>query len=179
MPLILWFPQWVNQGEHHRNGAYYEGMPHQSTYLQATIRFTDSCRYDLESRDQYDWNKLIGLFDGYFNNPRSVRWGWRWSTDNNCLEIAPYIHHDNQIVLPQEDQIIQVPLNQAFTVSIQIKPTGYLFKYFYNGNTIERWVALDLVNTYQGDCYFDSLYFGGSSPAPHLVWVDYRQVIVR
>ncbi len=178
MLFNLWFPQWVNEGEHRRNGAYFEGMPHRPTYLQATIRFNDTCRYNLENRDQYDWNKLIGLFDGFFNNPRSVRWGWRWSMDNNSLEIAPYIHHEGKIILPQESQIISVPLNQAITVSIQITPEGYVYKYFCNGNTIEKSVTLDLTNTYQGDCYLDTLYFGGSSPAPHQVVVEYRQVIV-
>lgn len=57
-------------------------------------------------------------------------------------------------------------------------PEGYVYKYFCNGNTIEKSVTLDLTNTYQGDCYLDTLYFGGSSPAPHQVVVEYRQVIV-
>lgn len=54
MLFNLRFPQWVNEGEHRRNGAYFEGMPHRPTYLQATIRFNDTCRYNLENRDQYE-----------------------------------------------------------------------------------------------------------------------------
>ncbi|TAG40635.1 MAG: hypothetical protein EAZ32_06270 [Cytophagia bacterium] len=169
----------VQQGQNADNIGY--GLLNKPRAMRAIVRFTDSCIYNHNNADQADWNKLMGFFDGYFNNPRSVRWGWRWSVTNNCIEIAPYVHHAGSIILPPSSQWIQIPINAWVELRILIdRPNNkYVFKCSLNGNNTTHEVAVNsLANTYESDCFWDLLYFGGSQTAPQNVSVDYNVIVV-
>lgn len=167
----------VQQGQNADNIGY--EILNQPRVIQAMVRFTPSCIYNLNSPDQADWNKLMGFFDGYTNNPRSVRWGWRWSIANNCIEIAPYVHHAGNIILPPSSQWIQVPINTWVELRIFIdRPNNkYIFRCKLNGNTTTHEVAVDNIATaYSSDCFWDLLYFGGSQAAPQNISVEYDEI---
>ncbi|WP_232793737.1 hypothetical protein [Siphonobacter sp. SORGH_AS_0500] len=64
--------------------------------VSATVTFDSSCIYDLQSVDQNDWNKVIGLgFVGSKNQslgsaPHQVdgaRVGWRWNPETQKIDL--------------------------------------------------------------------------------------------
>lgn len=58
--------------------------------MDVEVMFTDSCRYlTSDSRNQEDWNKLIGYSRG-FHHKNSVRVGWRWNHEKEVIELAEY-----------------------------------------------------------------------------------------
>lgn len=168
----------VQQGQNFDNIQY--GTQQNPSVMEADIRFNNSCIYNHQSRNQYDWNKLIGFFDGYSPVSRSVRWGWRWSVDNGSIEVAPYVHHNDQILLPSADQwVLSVPLNEWIRIKIRLERCNnrYVFRYEQNGNVIEKTVGVGNLNgTYAGVCLTDLLYFGGTKPAPHQITIDYQNI---
>lgn len=54
--------------------------------------FTDSCRYNLESDDQFDTNKLCGI--GYLpgHHKHSARFGWRYVPVTDTVEVLAYCY---------------------------------------------------------------------------------------
>lgn len=68
--------------------------------LSWSVMFTDSCRYDLQSDDQLDTNKLcgIGYFPG-FHHVDSARFGWRYNTTTDLIELLAYCYVNKQRII--------------------------------------------------------------------------------
>lgn len=165
----------VAQGQHYDNHDYVLTK----TWLvsmEADISFQSSCEYDLGDNDQYDWNKLIGFGDGGFGTT-SARWGWRWNLEDEMIEIAPYVHHGNQTLLPPNTQWIQVDLNTSFHVKIEVDKANQRYIFTYNGSTIHYVnVSSSLASAYSGQATADLFYFGGNELAPHEMKIDYDNI---
>lgn len=56
------------------------------------VKFTESCRYDLQGPDQLDTNKLIGI--GYLpgHHTDSARFGWRYDAEKDMIELSAYCY---------------------------------------------------------------------------------------
>jgi len=165
----------VQKGQHFDNIGY--GTQDKPCVMSASVRFNNSCAYNLGNSNQADWNKLLGFFDGYSPSYRSVRWAWRWY--NNRLQIAPFVHHNNQMLLPASNQWIDVPLNSWVNLCIKIEKSQnrYRFGCEVNGNRIEYQVQVDGLNgSYSGNCLWDLFYFGGNETAPHDISIDFDNI---
>lgn len=151
------------------------------TAMQCDAKFQSSCEYNHGDNDQYDWNKLMGFFDTPGYEARSVRWGWRWSLEHECIEIAPYLHHAGSIVLPPSNQWIQVPLNTWINVKIRLERSNNQYRFTYtdgNNNVTEFTVGVSsLSGTYSGTCRWDLFWFGGTKSAPHEMKIDYDNIL--
>jgi hypothetical protein len=63
-------------------------------------QFTDSCRYNLETRDQDDINKLFGVSLGMFpgaHKKNSIRIGWRYDIATDEIQVFWYLHENGII----------------------------------------------------------------------------------
>lgn len=79
------------------------------------VIFDESAMYDLESNDQFDWNKGGGLsFNLFSNHRKSAMFGWRYNIFENSFELTPYIHNGKQII--KGDNLPDSP-NAVFSVS--------------------------------------------------------------
>jgi hypothetical protein len=131
------------------------GKYHQYSHY---IVFTESCRYDLKNEDQADINKLFGI--GYFPNhhENSVRFGWRYITDLDAMEIMAYWYTNkerkwNHVCFVSIEKVYQYILNITgnfhtlsvydgtspvgdFTIYDDVKPMsfGYLLRPYFGGN---------------------------------------------
>jgi hypothetical protein len=65
--------------------------------LNKTFTFTDSCRYDLQNKNQNDWNKLTGFTLGLGVNEihqNSVRVAWRYNKAEDVIELTWYCYKE-------------------------------------------------------------------------------------
>ena len=169
----------VPQGQHYDNHS--GGSTHSPAAMECDVTFQSSCRYVLGNSNQYNCNKLMGFFDSPAGEVRSARWGWRWSLEKDCIEIAPFIHHAGTFVLPPVSQWIPIPLNTPIRVKVKLDRSNdqYIFTCINGGDVTTFTVSVTgpLANTYSGACRWDLLYFGGSQAAPHDVTIEFDNVV--
>jgi hypothetical protein len=162
------FQSTILQNNHHPTPYYGYGLVTNPKGISSRVKFNESAIYNHGNRDQYDWNKTFGLNGSQPGT--ECRWGWRWSTDNNCLELYPYVRQNNNIHFDNSLIISNVPLNEWLELKIEIKSDRYVFT--YNGQVKE--ILLNLSGKYNGTCQFNALWFGGTSAAPKNVTVEYE-----
>jgi len=155
----------IHKGKH-RSGLYVK--PHYNKHeLTYDVTFTDTCRYTLNTTDQFDINKLFGLSYG-FHHHNSVRFGWRnLKESSNKIEILAYCYIDGIRLRERGTNIFIgfVDTNKTYTFSIKTTNKSYILsvddKYSkvntkeIDHNKLPKWG------------YHLYPYFGGNCPAPH------------
>lgn len=72
--------------------------------IRFTAEFNDSCKYNIGTRDQKDWNKLFGVdFTPLTpaNSPTSVMVAWRYY--NSTFQLGLYAHTEEfPVILPSK-----------------------------------------------------------------------------
>mgnify|MGYP003575528895 CR=1 FL=1 len=129
-----------------------------------TVKFDDTCRYDLGTEDQFDTNKLIGV--GYLphHHTGSARFGWRYWPDTGQIELSAYCYVDKRRVIYH---IALVEIGRRYRLHLSVTTMAYVFSV----EDIEDERAM-------GGCsiphfhrkklqYRLGAYFGGNSVAPH------------
>ncbi len=142
------------------------------------LKFTDSCRYNLDGGDQLDWNKLAaGASWGFFPlikqsqaHENSSRWGWRFNPIIYKIEVTPYFYSDGIRNYAETLGInpIELDLNRDYVLSIvpgegnvkysvadvsSSSPPFFIESFEQNVPSIKGWLL--------------PAYFGGTKPAPH------------
>lgn len=148
--------------------ACFKNMKKRTYYFSLTkeIKFTDSCRYNLHSNDQHDWNKLFGVCAGIFGiHTNSGRFAWRYS--NGMIEIAIYTYINGE----RDASLVKtIPINRRFKFDIR-RQFNYL-RYFINDQLVgESWIGAD--NSTLWGC---GLYFGGNRRAPQTIIVEQKDL---
>jgi hypothetical protein len=133
-----------------------------SKSVSKQICFDYSCKYDLKTSDQFDINKLFGI--GYWphHHQESARFGWRWNTDTEAMEIWAYIYSRGRRI---SQFICQVRLGALYDYGIYVQDSMYVFvvtdnKFFRYSKTITVEKHMIMVG------YKLGAYFGGNMPAP-------------
>jgi hypothetical protein len=134
--------------------------------LTKEIEFTDSCRYNLHSDDQHDWNKLFGVCAGIFGiHTNSGRFAWRYS--NGMIEISIYTYINGE---RDASHVKTVPINKRIKFGIR-RHFNYL-RYYINDRLVgESWIGAD--NNMLWGC---GLYFGGNRRAPQTIIVEQKNL---
>lgn len=88
------------------------------------VTFGDSCRYELGHPDQLDINKLIGV--GYLpkHHDNSARFGWRYWTGKDQIELMAYCYVDGQRI---SKHIGYCSIGVAYRIELYISKYQYLF----------------------------------------------------
>lgn len=162
------FQSTVHQGTHNPSPYYGYGLVQSPKGISSRVKFNESAIYNLNSRDQFDWNKTFGL-NG--NQPGiECRWGWRWNIEKNCLELYPYVRINNAIHFDDSLIVSDFPLHEWLNLKIELKSDRYVF----TANGQVKVIQADIAQKYNGTCSFNALWFGGTSPAPNTVAVAYE-----
>lgn len=157
------FKQYTIKKGEHSSGNHFNLT--QSTHLEAYIQLTESCNYQLNSVDQLDINKLIGLSDALSHSDASVRFGWR-SIDGQ-LEIHAYIRYGGRHTAYY---LGTVEPDEVFYTRIQIFPNEYRLKLRNQETRIGR------ASQYTGIRYQLYPYFGGNQKAPHDIQINIKEI---
>lgn len=129
------------------------------TVLSKQITFTDSCRYNLNSDDQLDINKLFGI--GYFpsHHHNSVRFGWRYDLKQDKIEILAY-WYENKI--RKNTSLFFANIGKQYEYNI------YVLKEFHV-LSVKNVVGYTVFVPSQRYGFSLSPYFGGNRQAPHTI----------
>lgn len=150
---------------------------HKPDFIGWKVRFRDSCRYDHGDADQADWNKLPGLSWNLFtNHDDAVMLGWRWNTEKDAFELAPYLHLDGEPIHSFTEPV-QVGSKETFWFAVGAyygAPKAHLQIWFGDGSTKQ----------YPPFWFYDlgvwarviHAWFGGNKTAPHDMYLEYEQV---
>ena len=122
------------------------------------IVFDESCKYNLLSEDQWDWNKLVGVKKNINPRKSSARWVWRWNLDQQAIEIGAYI--ENNYVFEYKTMMF-LQINKKAMLYLSLTDTECLFQ-IDNGV-----VEIFPINVKSALLFKSFPYFGGNRSAPH------------
>lgn len=156
----------------HYSGLHINPFINKSELLCKVI-FNETCKYNLETIDQLDFNKLIGLSFGLHHN-NSIRIGWRYDNINNKIEICPYIYYLGNKPKGWEVPVISyINLNEQYYFKIKRTHDKYIIEVLAN--------TTDLISYYEFPITSSSIpkfgyvlypYFGGNRKAPHDIEIE-------
>lgn len=149
------------------------------------VTFDTSCEYDSAAYNADDVNKLFGLsfgFGGVHHN--SARFGWRWSKNDQCIELVAYVYNegkknwDAQLRYPVVAQVKPgktVWCHIIYTPAIGDK-AGYFC--FMVDDPQQRWLETNVIAPDNLPHYglTHGLYFGGELVASHNMSVQIGRV---
>jgi hypothetical protein len=121
------------------------------------VKFAPSCKYDLKSVDQFDINKLVGVGFLPTHHKDSARFGWKYNTKTDLIELFAYCYIDGK---RQSKYICDIVSGSDISVSLQIMPSAYIFQAGLTMVTIKH-------HHQKRFCYRLGAYFGGNETAPH------------
>ena len=134
------------------------------------IKFNTNCAYDLQSEDQYDWNKLFGVCFGLTGiHKNSLRFGWRYNKDTHNIELCTIVYREDSSV--ERKHIEDIALNQwgEFELTFRVEPYYVMYNFVINGRT----VLFGAMPTPPAMTFWGcGLYFGGNRRAPHRITVN-------
>ena len=138
--------------------------------LITEFMFPDSCAYDLHSKDQFDWNKVVGLGFGFNHHHNSYRIGARFDPLSRKMELGHYYYNHK---LRHDTSMVFVKLNQHIKSDISFsRSDNTIWNRIYVG-TDGRWTEV-----YNNTLFFDFRkvprwgfflypFQGGNEPAQH------------
>lgn len=151
--------------------------------LQKTLRFSESCKYDLGTEDQYDWNKLVGFTFGLIGpkgrrNPvhwNSVRVGWRYDLQSKMFEISAYCYSDGARL--DAPVIGKFPANQSFSVELIPDEIAHLVHFRINGKIVYSYEVPDSARMNERAWGWKLRpFFGGNRKAPHKIVIRQNDI---
>jgi hypothetical protein len=134
------------------------------------VKFDESCRYDLQSADQLDTNKLVGI--GYLpgHHTDSARFGWRYAINKDCIELMAYCYvNDNRII----KHIADAKIGESYNLRLTVGRSAYWFLAKGPGYLGEISVGHKHKKKLQ---YRLGCYFGGNRTAPHEMKIKIEKV---
>jgi len=151
------------------------------------VIFDNSCVYNT-GIEQLDWLKMpvgfsIGLLPkGLLTKPmhhNSIRFGWRYSTVSNKIEVAPYWYINGVRHYAEKDgqPICSLKLNTKFTFQIEKMDSrnGYsMWVFNEDHNLLGAWNLYFEGSDESKLGWSANLYFGGTAPAPHKVTMQVK-----
>ena len=73
--------------------------------------FTEKSKYFINSEDQYDWNKLMGVTANLADPSKNASMiGWRYHPRLGCFQVTPYFNVNKKQIYEQD--IINLKVNQ-------------------------------------------------------------------
>lgn len=151
-----------------KKGNHYSRWFPSFTFSKRTsglIIFKGDFSYSINS--QKDTNKLVGLSNAWHHHKSSIRIGWRWNLEKNCLEIMLIVYENWERKITNICSISSEDLtkNTNFYYSIEFDKAQFSNEdictvFFGNSKTILKTPKYRFIR------YFLFPYFGGINKAP-------------
>lgn len=139
--------------------------------VSGIFHFTPEAKYNLNSIEQGDWNKMCGIgFNPLKPNQNAAMIAWRYNTNKQLFEVSPYFNVNSNIVRfdNQPSKIIQLyPFER---VEFTIDYWGVNFK----STDLKFWIQTPYPTNLKSN-YWTSFriqpWFGGNKPAPNDIFL--------
>ena len=157
----------IEKGQHRSSGLF---KTTKSQILQFDVMFDSSAVYTVNSQDQADVNKLLGLSDHkQYHMDNSIRLGWRYY--NNKLELLWFKHQDGEFSF---GHIKYIETDVEYSCCIQISPDEYTLFVDDSHVIVPRIKSKYCYKSMNYRRYFLWPYFGGNCVAPHDIKIKIR-----
>jgi hypothetical protein len=154
----------IDKGDHNSTPATVK-IYNKDCEISGKFYFNYNSIYNLNSVDQFDWNKLVGYKLDLNNVPsHAAMIGWRYNTDYHTFQICPYFNN-NGIVFPNESEIIDINVFEPVNFYIQHKGENGTIKLWNKDFKIEKTVKLKKAGLFSRV----HPWFGGNQEAPNKV----------
>ena len=129
--------------------------------MSKTIRFTESCRYEIDEPSCV--NKLFGFCFGFGVHRNSVRFGWTYDPNMRCIVIWQYVYSGKKL---SKEKVFKCEIGEEHTYSILLNGSDATL--YVNGHIV--WSS----NVFADSSFITTLgpYFGGNSRAPHCITIE-------
>ena len=142
------------------------------TELERSVTLDSSCVYNLGTVDDSDINKLFGWGVG-FTSSSSLRIGWNCKS-GYAIDLYAYIHYKGKRWVIPKDSIIQGSgqlIGKGFQtnkpIQCYIEQTDTEIKFIAIQGLKYGVMRLKFRNFPKGGGWYQYIYFGGTSVAPH------------
>ena len=142
------------------------GLFNGSKAMERIVEFDITAKYDLNSDDNNDVNKLFGF--GYINGGHhtdSARFGWNWNNETAMVNLYAYYYNQG---LRGFKKICEVPINTKLVLRISNMRNRYEFS-VYKMLSFDMLIgAVEIFHAHNKKwAYKLGCYFGGNPTAPH------------
>ena len=135
--------------------------------IRRSFKFTESCRYNLYTEDQLDWNKLYGVSFGLFGiHKNSARFAWRYNLTNRKIEIGAYWYLDGY---RSYYHMCDVEINDLVNFKITVLYDSVVFTVLDDLVPIAKYVLYTPETLLKKNKYRCGIYFGGNRRAPQRI----------
>lgn len=141
-------------------------------FFSRKVEFTNSCRYDLQTADQQDWNKLTGFTLGASLRDNihqdSLRIAWRWNKKEEKVELTWYAYCNGQR-LYAEAPLYKAGIGESLCITLALRPDGFYTVIVAGSTTVVCIMPQKLKSARRGWLCFP--YFGGNRTAPNPITI--------
>lgn len=135
--------------------------------FKKTFRFTESCRYNMHTEDQYDWNKLYGVSFGIFGiHKNSARFVWRYDLATQKIEIGAYWYIDGY---RNYYTLCSVEINDTINFKMTFLHDSIVFTVLDDLMPTSKYVLYMNEDILEKNRYECGIYFGGNRRAPQRI----------
>ena len=135
-----------------------------SMVFQNTFIFDKSCVYEIDEPSCV--NKLFGFCFGFGVHKNSIRFGWTYNKELNCIWVFGYFYKSGKLC---KTKIFSCNLDEEHTYKIELNRISsvlgnYTFRFLIDGKEVT-----DFQEIQSNSCFITTLgpYFGGNTRAPH------------
>lgn len=157
----------TKKGNHYSNQFIYKTLNfiNKEEFIGFTVKFNDSCRYELPKEDQEDINKLFGFSLGFNHHSDSARFGWFYK--NEKINLYSYIYDNKK---RSYEFITELDLNKNYSLSLFSFDKEWEFSVSNDDQDLT-------IKKYKRSKEFSIgyklwPYFGGNNPAPHDIEIN-------
>lgn len=146
--------------------------------LDVAIKFDDSIRYDL-GKDQNDVNKLLGVSYGLNHHYQSDRVGFRYSKDQDKVELVLYSYILGKRVPTRSIGFYEINKEYYITLYVSVSDNKRKVLVTVNDNEV-TWIPEENLTEFATEfchepkklSWITLPYFGGNRRAPHKITID-------
>lgn len=134
-----------------------------------SFKFTDSCKYNLKTEDQMDWNKLYGVSFGIFGiHKNSVRFTWRYNLTTEKIELGVCWYLEGY---KNYYKICDVEINDIINFKLTFLYDSIIFTILDDLVPIGKYVLYFNENILNKQKYECGMYFGENKRAPQTITI--------
>lgn len=161
----------IKKGSHYSNKLWYKSLNiiNNSRFVRYSVYFHESCRYEINSEDQSDINKLFGYSLGFNHHNDSARFGWNYYDEK--LNLYAYVYDKG---LRKSKFITTIEIGKPYHLTIIDQEYNWLF-------TVDNTWSVISNLTIQKSSKFNIgyklwPYFGGNVTSPQDISIELSRI---
>jgi len=131
--------------------------------IEFAFKFSNNCGYFFGNENDLILNTIFGISFGH-QHKNSIRLGWKWSVQEQCIEIYPYAYINGKYIQELNKCLSKIKPNELTYCTIEINSNNFNISIVtLNSANSTKITKPKLIKI----GYYLFPYFGGKLPAPH------------